>query len=797
METTNALTEFFSAVWGDSPGMRIVCAPRGAAFVSTAYETNDAAIKAMQAAIWDGLDCYFGVHLFKGEDRKAKSAIGCRALYLDIDTGKAGCYESQEKALKAVWEFSEKTGLPLPTLLDSGNGLHCYYLLDSLLSEDVWSDAARQLKTLCKMQGLKADVSVTTDAARVLRCPDSRNYKDAGNPKAVRILTPLNTVRFDTLQSTLRDAAPFEIPTIDTSIKDVFLGDIKPQSDDAKAIARLCMPFLGAERCDEYSEWLNVGIVLNNVFSGDPEGLELWEKWSALSAKYKPGVCAQKWDGFGERSDGEKLSVGSLVCWAKFDNAEAFESVWETFRVERLSKMRLTDAGNAERLIALYGDCIRYDDTRKLWSAWNGSFWCEGAESDVIQYALSTVRTMYKEAGKSDDDNYRQALAKHATKSESAASLKAMVEVAKTNPAIRCTVADFDSHPHLLNVKNGVIDLRTGKLLPPNRDLMFSNCVPFEYDPNAMCPIIWDGFLNRIFSGSADTVGFVQRAIGYSLTGETSEQVYFLCYGTGQNGKSKLLEAVGGLLGKLAGTLRTEAIMDHKFTSNSGHNADVANLLGKRFVVASETERVHSLAEATIKKLTGGDVISASRKYGQPFDFTPTSTLWIMANYRPSIQGTDEGTWRRIRVIPFDVTIPASERDNDLSEKLRSEYAGILAWAVRGSVEWYARGLGSCHAVSAATSAYRYEQDSVSRFVAEYCETGTGSGFTVSPTQLRSTYEGWCTDNGIDAVSPLQFAAEIRKLDFKQGKANHARVWKGLRVKPLSFDVLSSFAEVH
>src|SRR5690606_17314459 len=230
--------------------------------------------------------------------------------------------------------------------------------------------------------------------------------------------------------------------------------------------------------------------------------------------------------------------------------------------------------------------------------------------------------------------------------SASGVHLREMVRLATDEPDIQATISDFDKHPHLLGVENGVINTRTRKLLPHDRDLMLTRCLSIPYDPAAECPI-FDAFLERIFDGNTELIDYVLRALGYAITGENREHVLFMCYGEGANGKSTLLETVQFILGDLAGTVRTEALMQDKFGGNSGHNDDIANLHGKRFVAASEGESGQRLSESKVKQWTGGDTISVSRKYGRTFLYEPIFTLFLATNHKPQISGTDEGIWRR------------------------------------------------------------------------------------------------------------------------------------------------------
>jgi P4 family phage/plasmid primase-like protien len=792
MSITNDLKDFFNKIWGDDAGMRIIATRLpGGRFDTVAHNTNAKALKFTESAIRQGKECFAGVHLFNRDRRKAEDAAGCRALYLDIDVkaGKEGYYQSQVDALGAVKGFLDSTGLPEPSIVSSGYGLHLYYFLQDMLSEDRWLQSAKQLESICKIQGLKAD-NVTSDRARVMRVPGSLNQKDSEHPAPCEILTELKVFQFDALQTILNKSAPFEIPTNDTSINDAFLNGLVTNSEGAQDIARFCMPFLSADRCNDYARWVAVGITLHNVFAGSDEGLGLWEDWSKQDAKYTPDVCSQKWHGFAERSEGDKLSVGSLVHWSLADS-EAFEAAWESHKAERRAEtlaarsheIQLTDVGNAQRFVALHGHSMRFDNARRVWYAFNGSQWSEGANAEVTQLAISTVKAMYVEAAKQSDDG-RSGLVKHALRSESANRIGAMIKLAESDSSIQCDVSDFDSDPQYLNVKNGVIDLRTGQLLRHSRELMLSTCIPVEYDPTAKCPT-FERFLKRIFAGNSSLMDYVQRAVGYSLTGETKEHAFFLCYGEGANGKSTLLETIHGLLGDLAGTIRTEALMQHKFTSHGGHNEDIATLLGKRFASASETESGHQFAEAALKQLTGGDTITASRKYGRSFSFNPMFKLWITANHRPNIGGTDAGIWRRVRLIPFNECIPEKERDINLKNKLQCEFEGVLAWAVRGSVNWYAEGLGHSMEVDRATDMYRNEQDTIANFLSECCEFVNGS--TSVPAILYDDYKRWCIDGGFESANRNQFPAELKKrgiekLPVKQAGSSRM-LWHGLRMR--------------
>ena len=791
----NQTIEFLDALWRDNEGYRVVASKAAdGKWQNFPCKDNADALQRIER-IRDGkADCYFAAHLFKDERRTVENAVGCRALYLDIDAKDHSGILSGAKA--EADKFILDAGLPMPVFVCSGRGYHLWWLLNETLSESAWMQAARQLKALCRQYGLKADESVTADAARVMRVPGTINYKDAANPKECKLITDVQIYDFEVISKALETAAGNK-PDFKESlaINDLLTGGIESgfadNPQESQEIARLCLPYLSRERCEDYDGWLDVGLALSNVFAGGDEGLTLWDDWSKAGGKYQAGECANRWQGFGERFDENKLRVGSLIHWAREDSAD-FRAIWEkrieANRIEKLAakshEIQNTDLGNAQRLVALQGEDIRYDYERKVWFVWNGKFWQENAAAKVRQLAKATVKAMYADLTQIQDDTRRQSLVKHAVKSESANSLNAMVKLAESEPEIQADISAFDTQPHLLNAANGVIDLRCGKLLPHTREMMLSNCVSIDYRRSATCPI-FEAFLNRIFDGKPDLIGYLQRAVGYTLTGENSEQCFFLCYGEGANGKSTLLETIHYLLNDTAAAIRTEALMKHQFTSHSGHNEDIANLRGKRFVSAVETESGQHFAESQIKQLTGGDTITASRKYGHNFSFQPQFKMWIAANHKPQISGTDEGIWRRIRLIPFAVRIPENERDNRLKERLQSELPGILAWAVRGAIAWYVDGLGKAFDIENANAEYRNEQDTVANFLSECCETG--NGLTAFPFVLYERYKQWCSDNGEDYLDKRKFPASLDRLGYKKVAAKlngQSRVvWQGIKIK--------------
>jgi hypothetical protein len=299
----------------------------------------------------------------------------------------------------------------------------------------------------------------------------------------------------------------------------------------------------------------------------------------------------------------------------------------------RPPRFALTDYGNAERLIAAYGRDLRYCYLWGKWLIWTGRRWELDETATVERWAKATVRAIYREAADTPDDKARDALVKHATKSECVTRIQAMVNLAQSELGIPARPDDFDADPWLFNVQNGTLDRRTGELRPHRREELITKIAAVEYAREAVCPT-WLAFLDRVFGGNADLISFIRRATGYSMTGQTVEQVLLLLYGLGANGKSTLLEVVRATLGTYAGQadFATFLARDHDPVRN-----DIARLVGTRFVAAVEVEGGRRLAEVLVKTLTGGDTITARFLHREFFEFQPAFKLWLAANHRPVI----------------------------------------------------------------------------------------------------------------------------------------------------------------
>ncbi|MDP9373602.1 MAG: phage/plasmid primase, P4 family, partial [Chloroflexota bacterium] len=437
----------------------------------------------------------------------------------------------------------------------------------------------------------------------------------------------------------------------------------------------------------------------------------------------------------------------------------------------------LTDDGNARRLVARYGHLFRHCPKWGKFLAWDGRRWRVDDTGAVMRLAKQTARALLREAADIPDDAASRGLTRWAQTSQSRTRLEAMVELAKSEPGVPVEPDQLDADPWLLNVENGTLDLRTGDLRPHDRADLITKLAPVAFDPDAAAPT-FDHFLARIFDNNQRLIGFVQRSVGYALTGDTREQAAFFWFGGGANGKSTLAKLLLDLLGDYARQTPTETLMAKR---GEGIPNDVAVLKGARLVAATETDEGRRLSESLLKQMTGGDRIAARFMRAEWFEFTPQFKIVLSGNHRPQIRGTDDGIWRRIRLVPFAVQIPEAERDERLPERLRAELPGVLAWAVRGCLAWQRDGLAAPPEVTAATSAYRGEMDVLAQWLVECCALDPAA--TATAGDLYDSYRWWMEDAGERPLPQRMFGLRLQERGFTSRRGTGGvRLWRGVRL---------------
>lgn len=422
----------------------------------------------------------------------------------------------------------------------------------------------------------------------------------------------------------------------------------------------------------------------------------------------------------------------------------------------------LTDLGNSERLAEQNRDGLRHVEAWRSWVVWDGRRWARGGEGPAIEAAKLVVKSLQTEAaelsrnaadGVEGASLRASAVASWAHRSSSAKSIDAMVRLARTG-ALAASPDMFDEHPDLLNVQNGTIHLALGEMHPHSPADTITQLAPVAYDPTAAAPL-WERFLERI-QPDAEQRAWLQRFAGYSLTGHVREHCMTVSLGDGANGKSVYQNTIAGMLGDYAGNVSPEIVLTSPRGGDELSRRLRAELRGKRLVQLQEIQAGRRLNEAIVKQLTSDDLVTGARVYEAEQTFRPTHKLWLAANHRPGIAEQDEGIWRRIRLVQFPVTIPARQRDTELEAKLRAEWPGILAWAVRGAMEWYRYGLGACAAIDAATAEYRGDEDLLAQFL-DACTERCDGAFT-STEDIADAYRRW---SGV-AISTPTLRAQLR-----------------------------------
>lgn len=439
-----------------------------------------------------------------------------------------------------------------------------------------------------------------------------------------------------------------------------------------------------------------------------------------------------------------------------------------------------TDLGNADYFIDLFGNSIRFDQSRRRWLIWREHRWepdelkrAEQAAQSAARHRLIEAIRMPRGNGRDSQGNMdpatktRDDAMKWATLSEGRFRIESVLVLAQKTSRISVqTSRGWDADQWSLGVPNGVVDLKTGKLRAGSRDDHITKHAGVKYDPSAKCPR-WELFLKEILSNDEELVTFVRRALGYTITGDLREDCWFGCYGTGSNGKSTLFEMLHTVFGDYGYVAPFSLVQRGR--GEARRDFDIAYLQNMRFVMASETSEGGVWDEERLKRLSGGDPLHAEIKHGAEFEFLPSHKLWFMFNHQPRVRDHSVGFWRRVRLIPFSKNydgVDIAEKDNLLAEKLTLELPGILTWIVKAVREWLDHGLPVPLAVRAASTRYETDEDPLSEFIACHMRT-SGPGFPLA--SAYSLYKDWCKIENVDhPLGKNRFGALLEPRGFKR-----------------------------
>lgn len=439
---------------------------------------------------------------------------------------------------------------------------------------------------------------------------------------------------------------------------------------------------------------------------------------------------------------------------------------------------RGTDDANAALFLGLHGQDVRFCPPWDKWLLWTGSHWRMDDRLDIHRLAADVPRLLYRAAGEAADSAQRRAIADLARKLEGTAKQANMLTAVRHRVVVHHS--DLDNGYFLLNASNGTLDLTTGRLREHARADLLTHDTEILYKPNATAPT-WLRFLHDVFAGDADLIRFVQRAMGYSLTGDVREQVLLICHGIGSNGKSVFLNVLRALLRKLALQAAPDLLMADK---QRRHPTEQADLFGRRCVVCQETGEGRRFNETLVKQLTGGDAIRARRMHEDFWEFAPTHKLWLSTNHRPEIRGTDYAIWRRIRLIPFNVVFTDDgnpRKDPTMEARLMAELPGILAWAVCGCLDWQKHGLGMAEAVKTATTGYQADMDVLAAWLADCCILG--KRYEAKASDLYASYSDWCAASGETAEPQRKWGMRLTERGFTRQRRMVGIFWLGIGLK--------------
>ncbi|MBU3126766.1 phage/plasmid primase, P4 family [Clostridium tagluense] len=460
-----------------------------------------------------------------------------------------------------------------------------------------------------------------------------------------------------------------------------------------------------------------------------------------------------------------------------------------------LINFNFSDVGNAERLMAVYGKNIRYSPIRKNWFAWSGKCWEFDNTGKIESLSRKVIRKLQTEGeaislegleyeAEKKKEKLKMQIKSFVLKSEGDGRLKAMTNQAKT--FIPYILKETDQNVYLINYKNGTLDLHTGLLRKFDRKDYLTKIVNLEYDPMAKCPN-WTEFVNKIFLEDQELINYIQKSIGYSMTGDANLQCFYILHGKGSNGKGTFIQAIERLLGAYYSTLSPESLME-RTGNNEGAREDLAKLEGTRFVCVNECDENKYFDENLLKRMSSGsnEKFTVRRMYESYFDLRPEFKMWMTTNGLPRIKGTDKGIWRRIRKIPFeyDFDLDPTKDVNFYEEKLVPELSGILNWALEGCLKWQQEGMKVPKAVEVEIEKYKTDMDPIVRFIEDCCVVSETCRARIPA--LYDAYTEWCHENKEYVLSSIKFSKRLVDKGYKQSKVMGSRYWSGIGIADLS-----------
>ena len=458
------------------------------------------------------------------------------------------------------------------------------------------------------------------------------------------------------------------------------------------------------------------------------------------------------------------------------------ESAREFDPSEKIASLAFTDFDNEQVFEMLFAEEYRFNATAQEWLFWDENVWAADQIGRIDRSMIAVANARLDATAKITDETEQKRSVARALKLRNVSSRRAAIESSQSNTRFVRRMEDFDKADHLFACANGVIDLRTGDFRRGRRSDMLTKASAIEWNPTAPYDH-WLQFLYEVFAGNVDVIRFVQSAAGYTLTGLTQEEVFFLLYGGGRNGKGTLLRVLGEVFGAYAGVCEFSTLLNTGRDGRAPRN-DIAAMVGKRLIISQESREGAKLDESLIKSLTGGDLITARFLNQEFFTFRPTWKIWLATNHRPEIKGTDTGIWSRPKLIPFTVSFEGKEDKTLKGRLIRPEsLSGVLRWAVEGCMAYQRDGgLKYPDAVTVATDEYRAISDQVGRFIEDRCVRGDFA--SVPARRLYEAYSKWATDAGErETLTETAFGSRLTALRYQKKRGNSGNIYLGIGLR--------------
>lgn len=698
---------------------------------------------------------------------------GCGAVGLDIDhciDGGTGEYILVPEQKAALAHFVKVSFLERS---QSGTGLHAIALGDARTLKangrvELFGDRNFLALTGASGAGVASLIAPEALAAVAKIIDDTKEVQKAGTTGAV---------------------IPFVAPGSARPANRVVNGDVISRATEAPDPERAASALAAIASPTDWEDWLDliwafraaggeIDVMISHSWPGSEDTLrKKWNEYNPNRANgIGPGTLYKLAMGAGWQPPRPRTTNDSNEASPDGDSEKA----------------QPTDLWLSRKFVSVVAvvQGFLYDHSARKWRNWHNGSWqfCERGEpieamKAIADALMAEARRRQREAPQSEQTKKLLACAHRA---QSAQGIKAPLELAQSAPELAVSAEDFDTDPDLLNVANGVIHLPSGELRAADPALMLFRQSPVNYDPNATCPL-FERFMLEISCNDPDWVDYMQRCLGYALSGHVGEEKMFCWLGNGANGKSLLANVIMFIMGSYAG-MAPSAFLMLKGKDSGGATPDTANLAGRRIVMANEVEAGSTMSGQTVKVAVSTEAITARRLYGAPFTFKPTHKLFLRGNHRPIINDNDEGIWRRIALIMFDLNLMPEQRDQGLEARLLGEAPGILAWMVRGFAKWRRDGLRPARRVHAASLAYRNESDLLAQWVTDCCDVGRDDAgmFTEVQQMAYANYRIWCHEQGLRQYTKKSFTRGLVERGFgtgRQGSGERRETYTGIKLK--------------